>query len=195
MKREVRAVISLWWAGLPAATGIAFWLLTAPRASFGVAPAWVLGSLFIAGFLGRPGAAHPVRGLLSAIAVLPLLVPVNAVRIRGSVTAFHDWRETLVSHADPADWFREPATPDLEEFRTRSGLLLHVPARRNLCGRAPLPCTPHPAPNLMLRAPGELRHGFAIEGSWQPTRWPNPSSRFLDSWRANRSRGRPTAPN
>jgi hypothetical protein len=178
--REARAVRPLWWPGLAALLSLGFWFLTAPRPSLGLAPAWVLGGIATAGFFGRPGPAPAVRGVIGVVVLLPLLVAANAVRIRGSVTAVRDWRATLLTYPDPADWFREPADPDLEEFRTRSGLILHVPARRNLCRRAPLPCTPHPAPNLVLRAPGQLRRGFAIEGAWQPTRWPNPSSRFLD---------------
>jgi len=192
-KREARAIRALWWPGLPAFLSLAFWFLTAPRPSLGLAPAWVLGGIATAGFFSRPRPAHAMRGVIGAVVLLPLLVAANAVRIRGSLSALGDWRATLLAYPDPTDWFRETADPDLEQFRTRSGLILHVPARRNLCRRAPLPCTPHPAPNLELRVPGELRRGFAIEGAWQPSRWPNPSSRFLESWRAQ-TQGAPRAP-
>ncbi len=174
----------------PAILGLGFWFLTAPRPSLGIGAAWVLGAVAIARWFGRTGTTGSARGAFALVALLPLVVAANAVRTRGDPASLRGWHDTLLAYPDPAHWFREPANPELEDFVTRSGLILHVPARRNLCRRAPPPCTPHPAPNLRLRVPGELQHGFRIDGAWQPSRWPNPSSRFLDSWRAARAAGR-----
>ncbi|MGH7657841.1 MAG: hypothetical protein ACREL6_06365, partial [Gemmatimonadales bacterium] len=61
-----------------------------------------------------------------------------------------------------------------------SGLILNTPARGMLCWDAPLPCTPHPAPNLRLRRPGDLGGGFVTDGNWQALDWPNPWSRYRE---------------
>jgi hypothetical protein len=190
LTRQARAAPRPWGLAAPALLGLGFWFLAAPRPSLAIAPAWVLAGIAAARFFGRPGPARLARSGPGVVALLLLVVTVNAVRSRGDPTSIRTWRETLLTYPDPLHWFREPADPQLEDFVTRSGLVLHVPAQRNLCRRAPLPCTPHPAPNLRLRMPGDLRHGFAIDGAWMPSRWPNPASRFLDAWRTARRRRR-----
>ncbi len=52
---------------------------------------------------------------------------------------------------------------DTREFRTHSGLLLHVPRKGDQCWEAPLPCTPYPAPRLGLRREGDLWSGFELK--------------------------------
>ena len=66
---------------------------------------------------------------------------------------------------------------------TASGLALYVPRNANTCWTAPLPCTPHPSANLRLIDANRLGSGFISSGPWNPTRYPNPDTRFLDSWK------------
>jgi hypothetical protein len=185
--RRARSVIALWWLALPALFSLGFWFLAAPRPSLGLGPAWVLGATAAAAVFGRPGARHAVPGVAGLIVLLTIWLAAPTVQQRGSLASPASWRAAVLAEPDAADWFREQAGPDLETYRTESGLILQVPARRNLCRRAPLPCTPHPAPNLALRSPGRLERGFVTQGAWQPSRWPNPSSQFLESWRAGRA--------
>ena len=53
--------------------------------------------------------------------------------------------------------------------------MLYVPVNDNRCYNAPLPCTPHPAPNVVLTKAADGRPKFVTEGSWQQINWPNPS--------------------
>ncbi len=43
-----------------------------------------------------------------------------------------------------------------------SGLTVNVPRNIESCFSTPLPCAPHPEPNLKLRRPGELSGGFEV---------------------------------
>lgn len=77
-------------------------------------------------------------------------------------------------------------TATLYQFTTESGLKLYSPLNDNRCWDAPLPCTPHPAPNLELKT----RFGrpeFVTRGSWQQINWPNPQSDFQRWFRAHES--------
>jgi hypothetical protein len=42
-------------------------------------------------------------------------------------------------------------------------LILHIPAQGDLCGDAPIPCTPYPRNSLKMRRPGDFGYGFKIE--------------------------------
>jgi hypothetical protein len=185
---RAKVIPALWSVGSAASLSLAFWFMTAPRPSLAIGPAWLLSAAVTTGFLVRSGAAHMTRLAIGMAGLLTLVVACNTVRVRGSLVAPATWRAALLTWPDPNDWFREAPDPDVEAYVTRNGLAVNVPVRRNLCRRAPLPCTPHPAHNLRLRAPGELRRGFIIDGDWQPLRWPNPASRFLEWWRTSRAR-------
>lgn len=178
-----------------AAAGAAFWFVTAPRPSFGIASAWVLAGLLLGGLLS--GVREPAAARLATVTpiLLCILVTANDVAIdepsmRWSPAA---WRWTLLRDADTTHWFREPEAGPFVEFTTREGVTLSVPATGNLCARRSPPCTPHPSENLAWRTPGRARDGFVIRGDWQPLRWPKEGSHFLSRWRAARRASRPPA--
>lgn len=57
---------------------------------------------------------------------------------------------------------------ELKLFRTDSGLTLYVPTKDNRCFDAPLPCTPHPASDLVLKQGYDGRPKFVTNGPWLP---------------------------
>jgi hypothetical protein len=91
-------------------------------------------------------------------------------------------RGTLVPPG-PDHGLYDVGRPPITTYTTQSGLQVHVPVQGNRCWDAPLPCTPHPAPNLRLRST-DLGDGFAVDGDWQALRFPSPESGFLGWWRA-----------
>jgi hypothetical protein len=171
----------------PAAVGIAFWLVTAPKPVYAFPLFWVLAAAIAAEVLppllvGRRRRAAFAAAAL-ALGVAPLAASSLAVAragrgLRAAIEkhAFTRWTEDA--------WFRPEPDEDVEAYRTASGLPLLVPTTGNRCGRAPLPCTPHPAPNLALRRSGELGDGFVTDGRWEQLRFPNPGNPgFVPSWR------------
>jgi hypothetical protein len=95
----------------------------------------------------------------------------------------------LVPPAQPDTWLGVTRWeyPTLH-YWTNSGLDLTIPDFHR-CSRAPQPCTSHPAKNLRLRREGDPGAGFAVDGEWKTERYPNPSSDFLEVWRAARASG------
>ena len=174
------------------------WLALAPRPLFGFAMFWCLAAIAagIAAQGSAPAGAQD-RGRVDRIApgfaaVLALL-PIAGTMVEVARNAEADPARAafgVVYTAPDADvWFipsrwEYPATT----YVTRSGLELLVPTGHR-CGRAPIPCTSHPAANLRLRRPGDLSAGFAVAGDWQAERFPSPFTNFLDVWRATRSGG------
>lgn len=73
-------------------------------------------------------------------------------------------RQSYPLPAGPDDGFYDHWPVAYQQYLTTSGLQLNVPTNGNQCWQAPLPCTPHPNPQLEARAPGELRHGFRNAG-------------------------------
>jgi hypothetical protein len=77
-------------------------------------------------------------------------------------------------------------TAQLTVYQTDSGLKLLVPVNDRRCWDAPLPCTPHPAPDLIQKT----RFGrpeFVTQGPWEQVNWPFPQSDFLRWFRAHES--------
>ncbi len=67
--------------------------------------------------------------------------------------------------AGPDEGFYAHWTVPYEEFTTDSGLSLNVPEwGGSQCWHVPLPCTAFPDKNLEARVPGDLRHGFKVDG-------------------------------
>ena len=74
--------------------------------------------------------------------------------------------ETGPLPAGPDDGFYNHWVTIHDQFETDHGLIVNVPVFGfNQCWSAPLPCTPHPKRNLRERVPGELGHGFRLEGT------------------------------
>lgn len=169
-----------------ALAGLGFWFCTAPRPSFAVAPAWLACAGSLVWLTSGMASRHAATVTGATVCGLTALVMAAAVQgyFPGQVRSADAWRWTLLVDADGEHWFRE-MEGSTETYRTESGLLVYRPTVRGLCLRAPLPCSPHPAPNLRARRPGELGRGFEVVGPWQPERWPN-SGGFLPAWRAQR---------
>ena len=53
--------------------------------------------------------------------------------------------------------------PDLVDFVTASGLVVHVPRVGDQTWNAPLPSAPYERPGLRLRRAGELGSGFVLD--------------------------------
>lgn len=187
--RVSRPAAAGWLLLLPLAVGAAFWFMTAPRPVFGFPLFWLLSALLVAQVLGAwgggraAGAPVLVAGLL--VGVLPIVREARAALLRGPDPIAQVVRALFVAPG-PDHGFHPTPPPELETFVTGSGLRLYVPKDDNRCMDAPLPCTPHPAPNLRLRRPGELGAGFVTDGEWRALRWPSPWNWFLEDWKRYR---------
>lgn len=186
------AAPALWWLLGCAAAGSLFWFLTAPRLEFGFATLWALGALCVALLFVHLPAGGRAAAAVIAIALLLGISPVVG-RVARVVLTFNDPLHdriinSLLVRRGSDDGFHppDPTAERVTTYHTESGLLLYVPAETTRCFHAPLPCTPHPAPNLRLRG-ADLGDGFRTDGPWLAERWPGwpiRDSRFLDSWRA-----------
>ena len=168
----------------------------APRPLFGFFSFWMLVAVCAARVANAASCSprHPFAANLVAIGLLigALALGLNLFSIGRNfvshginpLVAF--WRELVIRPGSDV-WFHPTDTARLEVFTTESGLVLYVPENDNRCFNAPLPCTPHPAPNLRLRRGQTLQSGFVTDGQWRPLRWPNPSTAFLSSWREYQS--------
>jgi hypothetical protein len=181
-----------WLLLTPILGSVMFWFFIAPRPLFGFFSFWILVAL-CAGQVGKAGicsARHRFVAELLAIGFLigALTLGLNLFSIgknifSNGINPVVAVSQELVIRPDSEIWFRPTIVPRLEAFTTESGLVLYVPENDNRCFNAPLPCTPHPAPNLRLRRAKTLQSGFVTDGQWHPLRWPNPWTTFLPSWR------------
>ncbi len=196
---RTRIRLALWLALLvPASVA---WLVLVPRPLFGLSTFWslaaVAGALFALGGPdtdrpGRPAAVRPVPAVRFGLALLTFALVTLAGNARQAArTAEADYvraaLDVLVTRPAVDTWlvpsrWHFPAMP----YVTDSGLRLLVPTGHR-CGRAPLPCTSHPAPNLRLRRPDDRSAGFMVDGAWQAERFPSPVTNFMRIWRAVRS--------
>lgn len=168
----------------PALAGLVFWFAMAPRPTLGFPFLWVASALAGAWFFRRVDLpALVARGASAGLLLCPLLVPaLLEAQDRGANLWDLVGDRVVGSRRTEVRLPPEDGT-DLTTYVTDSGLELQVPRNDNRCWRAPIPCTPHPSPNLRLRRPGDLGSGFVVDGAWAPRRWPNPESNFLEEWR------------
>ncbi len=181
-----------WLLLVPIALGTLFWLATSPHPRFGFFLFWALASLTVAQLVLLPQTPTlPVRRAILAgglvLGALPLLdVPLRQLARGSDLSAVA--RRALLEWPPGPDWgLHGTPSASLATYTTDSGLVLHVPTDDNRCWEAPLPCTPHPAPNLQLRDPDDPARGFRVDDVWRPVNWPNPASDFLDEFRRRRS--------
>jgi hypothetical protein len=181
---------------IPALGGIAFWFVAGPRPPFGFFAFWVFAALAAALALGsvvataRPATLKLIAATAVTLALLPMVIPVAGLIVRGGASPGSLARLVIVPPGSDR-WLQPPpgrtetrGQRELVVYQTASGLRLLTPAESNRCWFAEPLCTPHPAPNLRLRKANDIQSGFITEGSWQPVRWPNPQTGFLESWRA-----------
>jgi hypothetical protein len=179
-----------WLLLTPILGSVIFWFFIAPRPLFGFFSFWILVALCAGQVAAICSARHRFVVELLAIGLLlgALTLGLNLFSIAknsftNGINPVVAFSRELVIRPGSDIWFRSTATARLEVFTTESGLVLYVPENDNRCFDAPLPCTPHPAPNLRLRRAETLRSGFVTDGQWHPLRWPNPWTAFLSSWR------------
>ena len=172
-----------------------FWFFFAPRPLFGFFSFWILVALCAGqvanAVIGSTRHAFVVKllaiGLLTGALALGLnLFSIGRNLVRQGINPVRALLREVVITPGSELWFQPIVTTRLEVFTTESELFLYVPENDNRCFNAPLPCTPHPAPNLKLRR-GTLQSGFVTDGKWQAMRWPNPWTPFLSSWREYQS--------
>ena len=127
------------------------WFLLAPDLRFGNAFFWIW--LALAGVL-LWGEATWRRGCGLTMIVLTLLISwwIGIFKFPAQKPTL--WR---MDHARS-----RKCSPVLLHNGQHPPLYVWVPVRGDLCGDAPLPCTPDPCDNLCLRVPGNLRYGFYL---------------------------------
>jgi hypothetical protein len=188
---KTRAVRQVSWLIIPLLAAIIGWLLAAPDPRYITSITWSVAALSIVQFVRTRGELTPRRARLHvaaavALGLSPLVVKplIIAARQQQSFNPIAVVLEYNLNRPGP-DWglHTNGATVATSNYTTRSGLTLHVP--EFMCSNAPLPCTPNPAPNLVLRRPESLDHGFRVNGGWQMLHWPQTwRTGYLSEWRA-----------
>lgn len=179
-----------WWVGVPFIPSVLYWALAAPHPRLLHAVLWSGAAIAVSfAVVAWPGRRRPPAMVLGAAAACLTMLLILMQGITAAVGAESPW--TQLTRA----WFTVPSEPILaplpprgfNAYVTNSGLQLVVPDGDNRCYNGPLLCTPHPSPHLAARDPSDIGRGFRIVGDrWEPTRWPNPWSRFLPFWRCAR---------
>lgn len=189
-----------WLLVVPAAGALVSWFFTAPSTRFAFPLIWILAATCVAEvWRSRVLGEKTAPALAVALALTPLLLPaarlVLDARGRSLPELLRAYSHAVVTRPGPDRGLHPMSRPALRPYVTASGLVLAVPSDGARCWDAPLPCTPHPAPNLRLRRPGDLGSGFATDGRWLAADWPNPESRFLALHRClERARSRGGSP-
>lgn len=139
-----------WLLLVPTLPAIVFWFLTQATQRMGFFLFWVAASTAAA------IACPPIlqRSQCSAVALAACIILLAAGNVKkthvppGSDFGFHP----------PMD------TGRIETFVSEAGLTIYRPADGGrLCSDAPIPATPTPRKDLLLRKPGDLASGFKIE--------------------------------
>jgi hypothetical protein len=183
-----------WLLAIPILAGVVFWFVKLPDPRFGFYLFWMGSSLCVAQLAAALPAQSRVRcnRILALSCVLLASFPIIFQEPSGWIDRRYGFVRGLIHSAvvipGGQGWLYPIPTAELHEFTTDSGLKLSVPVNDNRCWDAPIPCTPHPAPNLVLKT----RFGrpeFLTKGSWEQLNWPNPQSDFLQWFRLNQSHG------
>lgn len=190
-----------WWLLLPVTVAIGAWLLSAPSTRYSPALFWTLTGVCVCECrralwpnLGRLARRCAVLGAVLLGVSPSVLVPARGA-IRHGDNPVAVFLTSNIIMPGPDRWFH-PISEQAEvtTYTTLSGLTLNVPKKPRGSEtfakpwKAPIPCTPNPAPNLRLRQPPRLEKGFSVEGGWQMQDWPyywQPS--FLPEWRMRRA--------
>jgi len=178
-----------WILSVPVCAGILFWFFNLPSPRFGFYLFWMWAALAIAqsATVFALGSRIRFKPVLLASCALLASFPIILQRPSGWIDDNYGPIKGLVHSVIVLPSQRGGVYPiptvKLNEFITDSGQKLYVPVDDNRCWDAPLPCTPHPAPNLLITT----RFGrpeFVTRGKWQQINWPNPKSDFLQRFRA-----------
>lgn len=187
-RRESRSSSTGWLMLLPVGAGLIFWFLTAPSLRFAFPLLWLMAATCVVQTwqLHSSRGDSAARGALAVgliIGALPLAFPFGRVLLREGLEPWPVLRRfsyTVVTRPGPDRGLHPMERSEIDTFITASGLTLNTPANGMLCWDAPIPCTPHPAPNLRLRRRGDLGSGFVSDGRWGALGWPNPWSNYRE---------------
>ncbi len=138
---------------LPIILSLIFWFFTAPGYGFAAGNMWALAFGVLVLALDAYGKSEGiVVGLLALALGLSLMTPIDIANLIGP-------GEDQGFHPIPVY--------DVTPFETDSGLVIYTPTVRDECWYVALPCTPYPDPDLRLREPGDIRHGFMLSHTQQ----------------------------
>jgi len=189
-----------WLLLVPVLAAILIWFLVAPSLRYAMPLFWTLAALLTSRvyLLFEERLAGRGRWLVGA-ALLAGLLPLANGLFRAAHQEGTGLVDALLEHAvsrpgPDAGFHPVTQVPAIKPFVTASGLVLNTPdpATPGLtqvkCWDLPLPCTPNPAANLALRVPGQLAHGFRVDGAWAMQDWPYYwRGSFLENWRQRRN--------
>lgn len=170
-----------WVLVLPVLAGIALWWVMAPTPEFGFFVFWIGAAITFGPVTARAFDRGPVwrylaLAALAGVAVSPLVLDLKQrAEVGGmarAVVSAIAWRPALALPAFP-----------LRPYVTASGAALTYPAADEQCGPVVM-CTPHPAPNLVLRVPDDPGRGFRVDGDWQAVWFPARVMTSDPHWRA-----------
>ncbi len=143
----------------PYAIAILAWFLSAPDPRFLGGSVWVCAAGLLASN-ARPQTTHDSRELVRRV------FAAASVFCAVGFLAFTTYMGSAVGGAiiapGPSNGRYPLRKVETQPFRTRSGLVLHVPRKGDQCWEALLPCTPYPAPRLRLRAADDPWGGFEL---------------------------------
>ena len=145
------------WVLTPLLAMLTFWFFSFPEPKYVRYVFWSLAALsVILAFLAWHTVACRQRIYAVYVLAAVCLVYVAILIIR---------QGTYPLPAGPDEGFYAHWTVPYDEFKTDSGLSLNVPeGGASQCWHTPLPCTAFPDKNLEARVPGDLRHGFKVDG-------------------------------
>ncbi len=138
-----------WLFIAPSGLSLVFWFFTAPDPRFAVGAFWILAAGVLSLVTKALSKSWPVLALWIALGLTGVL-SVNRLRHAKPIGP------------GPDHGFHPPPSAELGTFVTDHGLVVYVPQSPTefQCWDGPLPCTPHRQPDLRLRRPGQLCHGF-----------------------------------
>lgn len=169
-----------WAPVLPPLAGIVLWWRMAPTPEFGYFVFWTGAAATFGVNAGRGLAGSGARRGLT----LAMLLGVAAAPLALDIERRMDVGGAVRATASALVWAPDLDLPvfPLQPYVTASGTTLTYPATDDRCGPVLL-CTPHPAPNLVLRDANQVARGFRVDGAWQALWYP--SRRITDPpyWR------------
>ena len=140
------------WALATTSSNLVFWFLTAPDLRFGDGFIWswfaLVCSLTVA-FLYQKNRYYNLIGIVILIILLTIARVYPKPELPQSLFTTQSIQEIAVDRVSISDF-------EGKQFE------VNAPMFRNLCGDAPIPCTPYPLHILRQRKQGSLRNGYNI---------------------------------
>ncbi|MBV8845922.1 MAG: hypothetical protein JO307_24190 [Bryobacterales bacterium] len=150
------------------AIAAAIWFYTGPSPRFGFTIFWSFAAAAVAIAGSNLAGVRPVAvGVAFCMAGAAIILPVPRHNIPWAIV------RRIVVRPGADHGFTPYEKSDTYAYRTDSGLVLNVPKGADTCYDAPLPCTPYPAPNLLLAHAWDGRPKFITNGQWRQIHWPN----------------------